>query len=263
LLKNLKLTKPIAFIDVETTGLHPNTDRIVELSILKVLPDGNTEYKSHRVNPGVPIPVESIAIHGITDSDVANEPEFGKYAKSVKDFLDGCDISGFNVISFDLPFLEAEFARVEVNFSRQGRALIDSQVIYHKMEPRNLQSAYQKYCGKQMVVMHNSQEDAKVAAEILDGQLEAHPELPRDVATLCSYCYQIEENCIDPEGKFVWVEGKPVCNFGRKHKGRRLEEIAQQDPSYLLWISTADFSLQVRTIAENALKGQFPSSRTS
>ena len=145
MLKNLKLERPIAFIDVETTGTNPNSDRVVELSILRIQPDGKEEYKSHRVNPGMPIPAEATAVHGITNADVTNLPAFRQYAKSVRDFLEGCDIAGFNVIKFDLPCLEAEFARAGVEFSRQGRYLVDSMVIYHQREPRDLASAR---CGR-------------------------------------------------------------------------------------------------------------------
>lgn len=258
MLKNLKLQRPLAFIDVETTGLKPNIDRIVELSILKVYPDGHHEYKSHRVNPEVPIPAEATEIHGITDSDVENEPPFRKYAKSVRDFLNECDLSGFNVIKFDLPFLEAEFTRAGVEFSRRSRYFIDSQVIYHQRDPRNLEAAFLKYCGREMENAHAAEEDAKASALVLDGQLEMHQDLPRDVQELSKLCYQGIENCVDVDGKFVWVNDEVVCNFGKKHKGRRLRDIAQDDPSYLSWIIGADFSLEVREIAENALDGSFP-----
>lgn len=199
MLKNLKLDRPIAFIDVETTGLSPYSDRIVELSILKIHPDGNGEYKSHRINPEIPIPAETTAVHGITDADVANEPAFRQYAKSIRDFLEDCDIAGFNVIKFDLPCLEAEFARANVEFSRQGRYLIDSQVIYHQREPRNLQAAYHKYCGKEMVNAHSAEEDAKTSAEVLDGQLEMYQDLPRDVSGLCALCYKVEKTMSTPK----------------------------------------------------------------
>ena len=145
MLKNLSLERPLAFIDVETTGLKPSSDRIVELSILKIHPDGKREHKSHRVNPEIPIPAEVAAIHSITDADVIHEPTFLQYAKSIRDFLDDCDIAGFNVIKFDLPFLEAEFKRAGVNFSRQNRQLVDSQVLFHLLEPRDLKRAYLKY----------------------------------------------------------------------------------------------------------------------
>ena len=203
MLKNLKLERPLAFIDVETTGLNPYSDRIVELSILKVHPDHGEEYKSHRMNPGVPIPAEATAVHGITDADIAEEPKFQQYAKSIRDFLDNCDIAGFSVIQFDLPCLEAEFARAGIEFSRRGRQLVDSKVIYHQRDPRDLQAAYQKYCGKGMESAHSAEEDAKAAAEVLDGQLEMHGDLPRDVPGLCALCYVSDERFIDSEGKFI------------------------------------------------------------
>ena len=257
-MKNLQLDRPIAFIDVETTGLNPYKDRIVELSILKIRPDGTEEYHSRRINPGVPIPPDTTAIHGITNEDVADKPQFGQYAKSICDFLKDCDIAGFNVIRFDLPFLETEFARANAEFSRQGRYLVDSQVIYHQRDPRNLQAAYQKYCGKEMENAHSAEEDAKAAAEILDGQLEMYADLPRDVSELCALCYKVEENYIDAEGKFIWSEGEAVCNFGKKHRGRKLKDIAVEAPDYLSWIAGADFSAEVKEIVINALNGEFP-----
>ena len=258
MLKNLKIARPIAFIDVETTGTNPNSSRVVELSILKIHPDGKEECKSHRVNPGVPIPAEATAVHGITDADVASLPTFRQYARSVKDFLDGCDIAGFNVIKFDLPCLEAEFARADVEFSRQGRYLVDSMVIYHQREPRDLQAAYWKYCDGRMEGAHVAEEDVKAAAAVLDGQLEQYRDLPRDVLGLCEACYPEGKNHVDPEGKFIWVDGDVVCNFGKKYKGRKLRDIVSEDPSYLSWIAGADFSPEVRRIAARALLGEFP-----
>jgi len=258
MLENLKLERPIAFIDVETTGLNPYTDRIVELSILKIHPGGNEEYKSHRVNPEMPIPAATTAVHGITDADVANEPTFRQYATSIRDFLEACDISGFTVIKFDLPCLEAEFARANVEFSRKGRYLIDSQVIYHQREPRNLQAAYRKYCGKEMANAHNADEDAKASAQVLDGQLEMYPDLPRDVSGLSALFSKAEKQYVDAEGKFIWVEGAAVCNFGKKHKGRRLSDILTEDPDYLEWITRSDFSMEVKEMATKAFDGEFP-----
>jgi DNA polymerase-3 subunit epsilon len=257
MLKNLKLERPIVFIDVETTGISPNSDRVVELSVLRIQPDGSEEYKSHRVNPGVPIPAEATAVHGITDTDVAGEPAFGQYAKSVRDFMEGCDIAGFNVIKFDLPFLEAEFSRAGIEFSRQGRYFIDSMVIYHQRDPRDLQAAYRKYCGKEMKNAHSAKEDAKASAEVLDGQLGMHGDLPRDTAGLCTLCYKAEES-VDAEGKFIWVDGEAVCNFSKKNKGRRLADIVAQDPGFLSWVIGKDFSPDVKRIARNALNGEFP-----
>ncbi len=257
MLKNLKLDRPIAFIDIETTGLRPYADRIVELSILKICPDGSEEYKNHRINPEIPIPAETTAVHGITDADVAGEPVFRQYANSIRDFLDNCDIAGFSVIKFDLPCLEAEFARANVEFSRQGRYLIDSQILYHQRDPRNLQAAYKKYCDKDMENAHSAEEDAKVSAEVLDGQLEMYEDLPRDVAGLCALCRRDEEDYVDSQGKFIWVEDEVVCNFGR-HKGQLLREIAIDNPDFLEWIARKDFSPEVKAIVIKALKNEFP-----
>jgi len=258
MLKNIKLERPLAFIDVETTGTNPYSDRVVELSILRIQPDGTEEYKSHRVNPETPIPAEATAVHGISDADVAGEPTFRQYAKGVCDFLEGCDISGFNVIKFDLPFIEAELARAGVEFSRRGRYLVDSMVIFHRREPRDLEAAYRKYCGAEMENAHSAEEDAKASAEVLDGQLEAYGDLPREVPALCGICYTIDESHIDAEGKFVWVEGEAVCNFSKDHKGRRLEDIAAESPGFLTWIIDRDFSPEVKEIANKALRGEFP-----
>ena len=262
MLKNLSLDKPLAFIDVETTGLKPSLDRIVELSVLKIHPDGKREYTSHRINPEIPIPAEATNIHGITDRDVASEPKFKQYAKSLRDSLEGCDIAGFNVIRFDLPFLEAEFKRASVDFSRKNRMLIDSQVLYHLLEPRDLKSAYLKYCGRELEIIHTAEGDATAAAEILDGQLEMHAELPRNVTDLCAICYPIPDNYIDPDGKFIWSEGEVECNFGSKHNGWKLKKIALEAPDYLRWIATSDFSPEVKELVEKALDGEFPHPKT-
>lgn len=257
MLEKLKLEKPIAFIDVETTGINPRMDRIVELSIFRLKPDGSEEYKSHRVNPGEPIPAEATAIHGITDDDIAGEPAFRKYAKSIHDFLEDCDIAGFNVIKFDLPFLEAEFRRAGVEFSRKDRQLVDSMVIFHEKERRDLKAAYLKYCGKELENAHSAEEDAKASAEILAGQLEMYDDLPRDVFGLCNFCTGDREHYVDEEGRFVWSDGEAVLSFG-KHSGRLLREIALKYPDYLDWVLGQDFSPEVKEIVNRALKGQFP-----
>jgi DNA polymerase III subunit epsilon len=258
IIKNLCLERPIAFIDVETTGLDPYSDRIVELSILKIYPDGKEEYSSHKINPEMPIPESATAIHGISDRDVTGEPTFKQYAKSVKEFLSGCDISGFNVIRFDLPCLESEFSRVGMEFTRKGKYLIDSQVIYHQRDPRDLKSAYRKYCGKDMEHNHRAEDDARASAEVLEGQLVTYPDLPRDVPQLSALCYEIREEYVDNEGKFIWVDDEVFCNFGKKHKGHKLRDIAEQDRDYLHWIANANFSLKIREIIVNALNGRFP-----
>ncbi|MFC1926703.1 exonuclease domain-containing protein [Chloroflexota bacterium] len=258
MLRNLPLDKPLAFIDVETTGLKPTLDRMVELSVLKIHPNGHREYKSHRINPEIPIPAKATSIHGITDNDVVNEPKFRQFAKSLKDFLDDCDISGFNVVKFDLPFIEAEFKRAGIDFSLQNRKFVDVQVLYHLLEPRDLKTAYLKYCGKEMEIEHTAEGDATAAAEILDKQLEMHSELPRSVTELCTMCYPVYENYVDPDGKFVWVDGEVVCNFGKKHNGWKLKDIAVEAPDYLRWIAASDFAPEVKLLVNKALLGEFP-----
>jgi len=258
MLKNLKLERPIAFVDVETTGPYPYSDRIVELCILKVHPDGKVEHRGHRVNPGIPITSEATAVHNLTDDDVANMPPFREYAMSLKDFLDGCDIAGFNVIRFDLPCLEAEFSRAGVEFSRDGRCLVDAMVIYHQREPRNLEAAYSKYCGARMLAAHVAEEDAQAAAAVLDGQLEQYADLPRDVEGLHRVCCPNPKSYVDPEGKFIWIDGVVVCNFGSQNRGRKLRDIALKDPGYLRWIASDDFSPEVKRLVNKALSGEFP-----
>jgi len=257
MLEKLKMERPVAFIDVETTGRRPRSARIVELSILRVQPDGSEEYKSHRVNPEMSIPAEAIAIHGITDADVAGEPVFRQYANGVSQFLDACDIAGFNVIGYDLPVLEAEFKRAGVVFSRKGRQLVDSMVIFHEKEKRDLKAAYLKYCGRELENAHSAKEDARASAEVLMGQLEMYADLPRDVLGLCAFCARDKDNYVDDEGRFIWVDGEAKFNFG-SHEGRSLKDIASENPDFLEWMLRRDFPTDVQDIVTNALRGEYP-----
>jgi DNA polymerase-3 subunit epsilon len=254
---NLRLDRPIAFIDVETTGLNVSQDRIVELTILKMHPDGTEELESARLNPSMPIPADATAVHGITDQDVENEPVFRQYAKSLLAFLDNCDLGGFGLTRFDLPILEAEFRRAGLELSRRGRQILDALIIYHRLEPRDLTAAYKKYCGKELANAHASGSDVRAAADDLDAQLGSHPELPRDVVGLHEFCNPIATNAVDSEGKFLWSEGEVVFSFG-KYNGKRLKTIADEDPEYLEWLASADFAPEVRDLVARALDGDFP-----
>ncbi|MBN1690955.1 MAG: 3'-5' exonuclease [Dehalococcoidia bacterium] len=257
MLKNLKLERPLAFLDLETTGTNAYIDRIVELSIVKIDQDGKTDYIGHKINPTIPIPAEATKVHKITDADVANEPTFPFYAESIFHFLVGCDIAGFNVIKFDLPLLVEEFKRANIDFSYRNLQIVDCQVLYHLMEPRNLEAAYLKYCGKVMANAHNAECDAIASAEILDGQLDMYPNLPRDVPGLHVICNKKNDNYIDPDGKFILVNGEVICNFGKKHYGRKLNDIIIDDSEYLKWIlSTDSFSPYVKKIVHKALYGK-------
>jgi len=253
-MKNLELVKPIVFIDLETTGLNPWSDRIVEAAFLKINTDGERESLTKLINPEIPIPAEATAIHGITDSDVAGEPNFKQHSAELVDFIADCDIAGFNVKRFDLPFLETEFRRAGINFSRQNRSILDALVIYHKLEQRNLEAAYQRYCGKELSGGHSSLADVTATVEILDAQIAFYAELPKDVCGLHEFCCEPEEtNWVDPLGRFITIEDEIIFNFG-KYRGDRLKDVAQSDPGYLQWIlHKPDFSLEVHEIVLRAL----------
>ena len=262
-MKNLKLEKPMAFIDLETTGPRYYADRIVEFSVLKINPDGREEYKSRRVNPEMPISPGAMEKHGITDAELADEPVFRKLAKGIYEFLDGCDLSGFNILGFDLPLLEHEFERVGIEFSRDNRQIVDSMAIYHMREPydpdepRNLGAAYQKFCGKELTKAHSADSDVRASAEILDAQIGMYGDLPCDVEELCSVCLEPRENFVDTAGRFVWFEEEAAFNFG-KYRGRSVREIAEEYQDYLGWMLTQEFSPEVRDIVTRAFEGEFP-----
>lgn len=258
-MKNLKLDRPMAFIDLETTGNRYYADRIVEFSVLKIHPDGSEEYKSRRVNPEMSIAPEAMEKHGITDAELVDEPVFRQLAKGICEFLDGCDLSGFNILGFDLPLLEYEFERVEIEFSRDNRQIVDSMAIFHMREPynpdipRNLGAAYQKFCDKELTNAHSTESDVRASVEILDSQLEVYDDLPSDVEGLCSMCFEPRKNFIDVAGRLVWLEEEATFNFG-KHRGRPVREIAEEYPDYLGWMLTQDFSPEVRDIVKGALE---------
>ncbi len=253
-MKNLKLLKPIIFIDLETTGLNPWSDRIVEATFLKIYPDGDEELVTKLFNPQVPIPDEATAIHGIRDSDVAEKPSFSQCSAELTAFIADCDIAGFNVKRFDLTFLETEFRRAGVNFTRGNRSIIDAQVIYHKLEQRTLEAAYRKYCGKELSGSHSSVADVRATVEILDTQIASYAELPEDVCGLHEFCCGPgESNWVDTTGKFMTVGDEITFNFG-KHTGERLKDVVKTDPDYLDWIlHKSDFSLEVQEIVLRAL----------
>lgn len=255
----MNLERPLVFFDLETTGLNPGRDRIVEITLVKLNPDGTEESKTRLINPGVPIPEESTRIHGITDEQVADKPMFHQIARSFRDFLDGCDICGFNIKRFDIPMLEAEFRRAGVEFTRSGRSLIDTQVIFHKFHPRDLEAAYLIYCDKKLENLHSSDADARACAEILTAQLEKHSDvLPSNIKELHEFCCRDEEaNWIDADGKLIWVKNEAAVNFG-KNKGALLRELASSDAGFLDWIIRSDFSDEVKDIINKALSGEFP-----
>ena len=253
---SLQLTRPIAFIDVETTGLNTQQDRIVDLCVIKIHPNGAEETLNSVINPNIPIPIESTQVHGITDADVKGKPTFAEFAQKLIDFIDNCDLGGFGT-KFDLLILESEFKRVGINYSREGKQIVDVQSIYHKLEPRDLSAAHLEYCGKSLENAHRAHIDVRAAIDVLESQLEQYNILPRDISSLYKFCNPRDSTWIDDDGKFAWSERKAIINFGT-HRGKTLEFVSKNNYSYLQWIINGDFSAKVKDIARNAINGKFP-----
>ena len=255
--KSLKLERPMISFDLETTGLDVREDRIVELSCIKILPSGEREVRTKRLNPQKPISPAASAVHGIYDDDVKDEPTFSQIAKSLLDFMAGCDLTGYNIERFDLPLLVREFKRVDIEFPPEPVGVIDSYRIYLNEEPRDLTSAYKYFCNKDLIGAHGAQADAEAAADILLAQVARYENLPADVQDLHAYCHPEHPDWLDPDGKIVWVGDQAVLGFG-KNKGQSLKELARSNPGYLEWIATSDFSDEVKRIILDALQGKYP-----
>ncbi len=235
---SLKLKKPLVFIDLETTGTNITHDRIVEISFIKLMPDGSTVERSRRINPCMPIPAEATAVHHITDDDVADAPTFAMVAKSLAEHFAGCDFAGFNSNRFDLPLLDQEF-----NFGRCN--FVDVQTIYHKREPRTLTAAYRYYCGKELEDAHSALADTRATYEVLMAQLDHYGDLPEEVDKLSEYASQNRN--VDFMGRLIYDDsGCEVINFG-KYKGRKAEDVLRSDPGYYSWIMGGDFTNNTKT----------------
>lgn len=235
----LQLKKPLAFIDLETTGVNLGTDRIVEIAIVKILTDGTKSVKRKLINPEMPIPKSASDIHGITDEMVKDAPTFKQVGQELKQMLDGCDFSGYNSNRFDIPLLMEEFLRAKVDFDMKNRKLLDVQNIFHKMEPRTLSAAYKFYCDKSLEGAHSAEIDATATYEILEAQIEKYPELG---STIDSILKQIgEDQIVDFARRFVFDEkGIEVFNFG-KFKGRPVADVLKAEPQYYDWMMKGDF----------------------
>ena len=234
----LQLIKPLAFIDLETTGVNLATDRIIEIAIVKVLPDGKRSVKRKLINPQRPIPKLSSDLHGITDEMVKDAPTFKEVAQELKQMLDGCDIAGYNSNRFDIPMLVEEFLRAEVDFDMKGRKLVDVQNIFHKMEQRTLSAAYKFYCNKVLDGAHSAEIDATATHEILIAQLERYPDLGTSIESVLKLIG--EEPIVDFARRFIIENGVEVFNFG-KYKGRAIAEVLKIEPQYYDWMMKGDF----------------------
>ncbi len=261
----LNLKSPLVVFDLETTGTNISHDRIVEMALIKILPDGSTEEKHRRINPTIPISEESSMIHGIYDDDVKDEPTFKQIAKSLAQWLEGCDLAGFNCLGFDVPMLVEEFLRANVDFEVDQRKIVDAQKIFHMMEKRNLTAAYRFFCDKELVNAHSALADTQATYEVLlaqvqryEGQDAVDPQgnkittISNDVDSLSKLS---TSRMIDLAGRMVYKDGKEIFNFG-KHRGKEVNEVLQKEPSFYDWIMKGDFPLDTkRKLTQIKLRG--------
>jgi DNA polymerase-3 subunit epsilon len=256
---DLNLTRHVAFFDLETTGIDISNDRIVEISIYKMSPDGSAKVRTHLVNPTIPIPEKASRIHGITDEKVKDKPTFRDLAGDLAAFLANCDLGGYNIIKFDVPLLAEEFLRAEVDFDMRSRKIIDVQNIFHKMEPRTLKAAYKFYCEKELIDAHSAEADTMATFEVLKAQLDRYKDVPytdpdgktsypisNDVDALSRFSYYNRN--ADLVGHIIFNEtGREIFNFG-KYKGKVVEEVFQQEPQYYDWMMKSAFPLYTRKV---------------
>jgi DNA polymerase-3 subunit epsilon len=256
----LKLKRPVVFLDLETTGINVATDRIVEISLLKITPNGKEQWMTTRVNPEMPIPPKVTAIHGISDSDVADAPTFREIAKNLAAFLEGCDLAGSNAIKFDIPVLAEEFLRTNTDFNFRKRKYIDVQVIFYKKEQRTLAAALQFYCKKELENAHSSKADTSATYEVLKAQLDRYKDLENDIEKLAEY--SAFNNNADFAGRIIIDEnGIEIFNFG-KHKGRPVEVVFKEEPAYYSWMMNGDFPLYTKKVLTEIKLRAFGSKQT-
>ncbi len=246
-LSNIKLNRPLCFFDLETTGVDITTARIVEIAILKIYPDGERKMFTKRVNPQIPIPAESTAIHGITDDDIKNAPKFLEIANEILDFFEEGDLAGFNSNKFDIPVLVEEFLRCNIDFDFETRRFVDVQTIYHKMEQRNLAAAYKFYCSKDLENAHSAEADINATFEVLESQISKYDEVEGNVAALSEFS-KGKNVAVDFAFRIVYNEkNEEVFNFG-KHKGKRVLDVFSAEPGYYSWMMNGEFPLYTKKV---------------
>jgi len=242
----LNISRPICFFDLETTGINVAKDRIVEISILKVFPDGREEEYTQRINPTVPIPAETTAVHGISDADVADAPTFAQKASEIHNMIKDSDLAGFNSNRFDIPLLAEELLRCDIDFDMKNRNAIDVQNIFHKMEQRTLVAAYKFYCDKDLTNAHSAAADTKATYEVLKSQLDRYDDLDNDMKSLADFSSR--KKLADFAGFIGYNDnGDEIFAFG-KHKGKLVETVLEQEPGYYGWIQNADFPLYTKKV---------------
>ncbi len=244
----LNLQKPIVFFDLETTGINIGNDKIVEISILKILPNGNKESKTWLVNPEIEIPAEATAIHGITNEKVVTEPTFKELAHVINNTIADSDLAGFNSNRFDIPLLAEEFLRAGIDFDMTNRKAIDVQVIFHKKEQRTLSAGYKFYCGKELEDAHSAEADTNATYEILKAQLDKYEDIENSVDALCEFSTHSKR--ADFAGFILFNDkDQEIFSFG-KYKGRTVEEVLRENPGYNAWIQNADFPLYTKKVLQ-------------
>jgi DNA polymerase-3 subunit epsilon len=239
----LQLNKPLAVIDLETTGISLSSDRIVEIAIVKIMPDGKRVHKRKLINPEMPIPPASSDIHGITNEMVKDAPTFKQIANELKQFMEGCDLAGYNSNRFDIPMLAEEFLRVGMEFDVKGRKLVDVQKIFHLMEQRTLSAAYKFYCNKNLASAHSAEADALATWEVLEAQVEKYNQLGNNIDSILKFIG--EDPVVDFARRFVFENGIETFNFG-KHKGRAVADVLKTEPQYYDWMMKGDFPMHTK-----------------
>lgn len=240
----LQLQRPLAFIDLETTGVNLSSDRIVEIAIVKLLPDGSRQVKRKLINPGIPIPHSSSDIHGITDEMVKDAPSFKQVGNEIKQFLDNCDLGGYNSNRFDIPMLMEEFLRAEFEMDLTNRRMVDVQHIFYTMEPRTLSAAYKFYCQKELIDAHSAEADVQATIEVLMAQVERYKGLGNSIDSILASIG--EDKIIDYARRFVYDDQQQeIFNFG-KYKGRRVADVLKAEPQYYDWMMKGDFPLHTK-----------------
>jgi DNA polymerase III subunit epsilon len=239
----LQLTKPLAVIDLETTGINLGSDRIIEIAIVKIMPDGKKIVKRKLLNPEMPIPAASAAVHGITDEMVKDAPTFKQVANELKQFIENCDLAGYNSNRFDIPMLAEEFMRIGLEFDSKGRKLVDVQRIFHLMEQRTLTAAYKFYCDKNLDGAHGAEADATATWEVLEAQVIKYPQLGTDLDSILKFTG--EEQVVDFARRFIMENSVEIFNFG-KHKGRPVSDVLKSEPQYYDWMMKGDFPMHTK-----------------
>ena len=255
---NIELSKPLAFFDIESTGINPATDRIVELAIIRISPDGEKQRFRRLVNPGIPIPKEASDIHGITHDMIKDAPSFKEIAPEVAAFLENSDLGGYNSNRFDVPLLVEEFLRAGVLFSLSDRKLLDVQKIYHKMEPRTLSAAYQFYCGKSLEDAHTASADVDATWEVLQAQIDKYPNIGHSMSSLLQFTG--EDRIVDMARRFVFKGEEIIFNFG-KYKGRAAHLVFKEEPQYYDWMMRGDFPLHTKQVISEIFFQVFPNKK--